>query len=109
MRCPAHQCSEPRPAPVECRYIGTAVPYGTNLEVRQIWYRVRSIIPFGDAVEACGPLAVVGDLRAHCASSNGIGLGHLSGFLVVDAVWLWYSRMSFARANLDGIIRLVLF
>jgi hypothetical protein len=33
----------------------------------------------------------------------------LSGFLVVDTVWLWYSRMSFARANLDSIIRLVLF
>src|SRR5260370_36581934 len=33
----------------------------------------------------------------------------LSAFLVVDTGWLWYSRLSFASANVDCVIRLVLF
>jgi membrane-associated phospholipid phosphatase len=33
----------------------------------------------------------------------------LSAFLVVDTGWLWYSRLSFASANRDCVIRLVLF
>jgi hypothetical protein len=32
-----------------------------------------------------------------------------SAFLAVDTGWLWYSRLSFASANLDCVIRLVLF